>query len=302
MAERGATLISVASSDIVPVLSAWSILQNLGFGKDDTLHWNPQTRGDAARQQAVEIYRSEPGRWKAIQFLDGDQTFPKDTVDRLWNHNVDIVSGLYFRRTWPPAPIAFEASDGWPLLPLFEYPKDRIFEIGATGWGCLLVKGYVIDYFHEHILRPKEPMVYNGPYPERAGHWRSYGADIRFCDQARRAGFKVWLDPQTKCEHIAQIPVNEQMYELCGGWRSWGLTYRDFVESRIEGGAGMDKEALEARKKQHLIEKGSAEARAEQLKASLAETEHEIVGRMFALKELDFMLEALEKESTLKSE
>jgi len=119
---------------------------------------------------------------------------------------------------------------------------------------------------------------------------------------ARRAGFKVWLDPQVKSEHIAQIAVDEQMYELCGGWRSWGLTYRDFVKGRIEGGTGMDKEVLGARKKQHLIEKESTVARIEQLKAALADAEQEMVGRMFAMKELDFMLEAMEKEEALKKE
>lgn len=292
---RGNTLVAVASGFTVPVVAAWSILQGIAFGKDDTLHWQPQTRGDSARQQAVDIYRSEPGRWDAILFLDGDQTFPRDLIDRLWAHDVDIISGMYFRRTWPPAPIAFKASEGWPLAPLFEYPKDRIFEIGATGWGCLLIKGTVIDYFHDHILRPKEPMVYNGPYPERAGHWRSYGADIRFCDQARQAGFKVWMDPQIQCDHIADIAVNEQMYELAGGWRSWGLTYGDLVKSRIEGGAGMDREVLKARKKQHLIEHDMRKARITKLEAQLEEARQELVGYFMAIKEIDFWLEAEEK-------
>jgi len=280
---------------MVPARAAWSIL-HMDSVRGDTLHWNPQTRGDSARQQAVEIYRSEPGRWDAVLFLDGDQGFPTDTIDRLWSHGVDIVSGLYFRRTWPPAPIAFEASEGWPLSPLFEYPKDRIFEIGASGWGCLLVKGHVIDYFHEHLLRPKEPMIYNGPYPERAGNWRSYGADIRFCDMARQAGFKVWMDPQTQCDHFAEIAVNEQIYELTGGWRSWALTYQDLVKARVERGAVMERETIEARKKQHIIELEKQRARLEKMTQAVRDGELALVGRYQAIQELDFILAALEKE------
>lgn len=268
----------------------------------DGFTWNPQTRGDSARQHHCEVFMAEPDKWDALLLLDGDQTFPDDMVDRLWSHGVDIVSGLYFRRTFPPAPVAYAASEKWPLQPLFEWKhliNDKgLVPIGATGFGCVLIKRNVFEYFDKHILKPKEPYIFNGPYPERAGHWRSYGADLRFFDRARQHGFDVWLDPNCKSGHIGHIELNEESYQVFGGWRSWGETYKQFVKSRIEGGSGMDKEVLEARRKQHLIEKDSTAVKIEQLKASLTEAEHEMVGRMFALKELDFMLEALEKEES----
>lgn len=302
MVERGRTLVAIASGWMIPARTAWTLIQ-LALQEGDEILWNPQTRGDAARQRSCAHFVAEPDKWDALLLLDGDMTFPGDMVDRLWAHGVDIVSGLYFRRTFPPAPIAYCASDGWPLQPLFEWKhlvNDKgLVPIGATGWGCVLIKRNVFEYFDKHILRPKEPYVYNGPYPERAGHWRSYGADIRFFDQARQHGFDVWLDPQCKCGHIGQIELTEESYQLFGGWRSWGLTYQDFVKGRIEEGTGMDAEVLEARRRQHLIERDGAKARIETLKAQLTEAEHEMVHHLGALKELDFMLEALEKERTL---
>jgi len=279
---------------------------HLQLNETDGFEWNPQTRGDSARQQHCEIFMAEPDKWDALLLLDGDQTFPHDLIDCLWSHGVDIVSGLYFRRTFPPAPLWYCRSDRWPLQPMFEWKhliNDKgLVPIGATGFGCVLIKRNVFEYFDKHILKPKEPYIFNGPYPERAGHYRSYGADLRFFDKANQHGLEVWGDPQAKCGHIGQFELTEESYEMFGGWRSWGLTYEAFVKSRIEEGAGMDKEVLEARRKQHLIERDSTIARIEELKATLTNAEHEMVRHLGALQELDFMLEALEKESTLTRE
>jgi hypothetical protein len=43
---------------------------------------------------------------------------------------------------------------------------------------------------------------------EHAGGWNYLSEDWAFCERARQAGFKVWVDPSIKLGHIAQIQVS----------------------------------------------------------------------------------------------
>ena len=83
-----------------------------------------------------------------ILYLDGDMLFPVDTLERLRSHGLPYVSGYYTRRDPNPiAPIWFKPFSGhfpyevW-LDPVIE--KNKLYHIGASGWGCMLVHRDVI--------------------------------------------------------------------------------------------------------------------------------------------------------------
>ena len=119
-----------------------------------------------------------------IWYVDDDHVFQPDTLTRLLDRNVDIVSGLYLQRTAPYAPHYYtrEEPNGavWsePLTP----QEQGLREAVAVGAGCLLVK--------TAVLKRLEP-----PY-WRLGQMAPdvWGDDIDFCRRARAAGFKVWCD------------------------------------------------------------------------------------------------------------
>ena len=80
-----------------------------------------------------------------VMWFDSDMTFPPDTLQRLMKHmerdDVDIVTGLYFRRVEPYTPVLFdklERTDEGIIWSDFSRIDNELFEIGGCGFGCLL--------------------------------------------------------------------------------------------------------------------------------------------------------------------
>ena len=134
-----------------------------------------------------------------IMWFDSDMIFEPDTLYRLMQSKKDIVSGVYFKRTFPYQPVLYTPEED-KLRVYEDYPLDKPFEIGACGFGCVLTKVSVI----------KEVMdKFGGAFFPIGG---TIGEDISFCIRARKAGYKVYCDPSVKCGHISTLTIDEKMY------------------------------------------------------------------------------------------
>lgn len=120
------------------------------------------TLGHLARQHFVDLFKQKYTDCSHLLFLDADMEYPVDLIPRLVGHDLDAVSGLYFRRDLDPCfPIAFEDDPNfmWPMMPLIDYPEDGLIKIGATGFGCLLVKRRVFDALTPILKGEKEVAI-----------------------------------------------------------------------------------------------------------------------------------------------
>lgn len=189
-----------------------------------------------------------------IFLMDADQVFPEDALERLRSHRLSFVSGYYMRRQINPiAPVWFEPFDGdWPLTPWVSDPeRGRLHELGASGWGCMLVhrvvfesvatelkgEGFVLEddmdmypYDLQRIMaaiRGVEAVALGVVGLEQLlSHAQvlrqeirplrviksQVGSDIRFPFYARRAGFRLWGDPDVRCGHALQYFVSPDDY------------------------------------------------------------------------------------------
>jgi hypothetical protein len=105
------------------------------------------TKGYDARQSHIERFlESKHG---AILLLDHDMRFEADTLERLRSHGLPYVSGFYMRRMYQPiAPVWYENTPLglWPQKPFLDNPQRGILhELGASGWGCVLVHREVFE-------------------------------------------------------------------------------------------------------------------------------------------------------------
>ena len=103
------------------------------------------TKGYDARQKHLNNF-IESGQ-DFILFLDHDMYFAPDTLERLRAHKLPYVSGVYMRRQWKTlAPVWYRKFEGkWPMQPwVGTIADDKLHEIGASGWGCVLVHKDVI--------------------------------------------------------------------------------------------------------------------------------------------------------------
>ena len=126
--------------------------------------------------------------------VDYDISFPNDTLVRLLAHDKDVVSGVYRQRVPDRQTIElFESNEngGFTHIPWEKIKGRGLVEIGACGFGCVLVK--------------KEVMVKIG-YPQflyksALDHKDTFSEDLFFAKRAQQEGFKLYADTSLLCDH-----------------------------------------------------------------------------------------------------
>ena len=86
-----------------------------------------------------------------VFWLDSDMVFKPDTLirmmDTLKKNDLDILTGLYFRRVPPYTPVLFDRLDIDGNVCYWSEFKDipeGLFEVGGCGFGCVLMKLYAV--------------------------------------------------------------------------------------------------------------------------------------------------------------
>ena len=143
-----------------------------------------------------------------VFWLDSDMVFDADVLERMFKtlkeNDLDILTGLYFRRVPPYTPVLFDRLEiegeicDWSEFT--EIPKG-IFEVGGCGFGCVLMKTDVFYDVQSKFGNMFAPIANNGE-------------DIAFCWRARQCGFKIYCDPSIICGHVRTSVVNEQFFEV----------------------------------------------------------------------------------------
>lgn len=118
-----------------------------------------------------------------LLMLDSDMRFPSDTLARMLDRNVPIVTANYSTRRAPAEPVCFKSIGTLEKL-YTEEDSTGIEECAANGLGVALV--------HRTVFEQTPKPWFNIPYiPATDGHW---GEDVWFCNQVRKAGFPVMVD------------------------------------------------------------------------------------------------------------
>jgi hypothetical protein len=151
--------------------------------------------------------------YDAIAMFDLDMDFPADALQRLRKHDLDMVTGHYYRRQVDPAMSIIEVSpDGtWPYIPLLEVPQSGLHEIANTGMGCVLIKRHVIEAVAKE-LPPLEHPFDGGPVDWLTDSAIHLGQDKRFFALARKLGYKLWLDAEVRCKHAVTAWIDDEFY------------------------------------------------------------------------------------------
>lgn len=149
-----------------------------------------------------------------ILWLDSDMTFPPDALERMMkvmdeNKDIDILTGLYFRRSTPFTPVAFDVLEtdekGELVFENMDDVPDGIREVAGCGFGCVLMK---TDCLFD--IAGKEGPVWFSPLA-------NVGEDCAFCMRARKYGYKIYIDPSIEFGHMGYAAVTRQFYEATKG-------------------------------------------------------------------------------------
>lgn len=152
--------------------------------------------------------------------IDDDMIAPDDLFERLYADDKDIVAPLAFTRNFPHKPVMYSCIEGWdPVIQrehftnfaVMKYPKDRLVQCDAVGFGAVLIK--------TEVLKKMERPWFMNPYKT--------GEDINFCYQARKVGAQTWMDTRIKLGHVSHpIIVTEEYVESQRA--AFGVTPEEF--------------------------------------------------------------------------
>lgn len=154
-----------------------------------------------------------------IFMFDDDMILPPDTFEKLYRHDVDVCGALAFTRNPPHLPVLYEEKTGWDKLNkreyftedwVMNYPKNKLVECDAVGFGCVLIKTSVLKR-----MEPPYFMCSSGT-----------GEDIYFCIQAKRAGARIFMDTSAKIGHLSNPSIiDEDTHEKFNDPKNKDLIY-----------------------------------------------------------------------------
>lgn len=196
-------LIAIPCMDQVPVPFCHSLAQLEKVGECALTMKSGALVYSSREQMAITAIQQE---CDYVMWFDSDMQFPPDTLKRLLKtmqeKDLDILSGLYFRRIPPYTPVLFDKLEingeecDWTE---FEKIPDDIFEAGAVGFGCVLMKTDVFFDIQAKFGQMFTPIGRNGE-------------DVSFCWRARQCGYKVWCDPSLVCGHVGYSVVDDKFF------------------------------------------------------------------------------------------
>lgn len=133
-----------------------------------------------------------------VLFIDSDMRFPQDMIERLLQHDLDIVATNCARRRMPTGPTAQIYKENGERELVYTMPETTgLQEVGSVGMGVMLIKANVFATL-------SEPWFETPWRHDKRGY---IGEDVFFCKKAREAGFKIWIDHDVSKEigHIGMF-------------------------------------------------------------------------------------------------
>ena len=126
-----------------------------------------------------------------VMWLDSDIIYPANIISKLMSTNKDMVTGIYHKRIAPYTPCVYKLVED-KLQPYLDYPEDKLFNVEAAGFGCMLMKVKVIKAVYDK---------YGGCFFPVNGVG---GEDLSFIRRAKECGIEVWCDSSVRCGHIGR--------------------------------------------------------------------------------------------------
>ena len=202
-------LIAVPCMDQLPAQFAHSLATLTSYGIEDveiSVWFNLGSLIYTSRDQIAKKALLDEA--DLIMWFDSDMVFNPDTLMRMLKHiddGHDFVTGIYYRRTVPFTAVAFKTMDlnedgqGFTWTEFEEIP-DGLFEVGACGFGCVLMKTEIFVSVFAKFGQMFSPIA-------------NCGEDIAFCWRARQCGYKIIADPSISLGHVGHTIITKDFFK-----------------------------------------------------------------------------------------
>lgn len=215
-------LVDNSDDDYVKTIKKIGLNAVKGPKEEDVIKRISESR-NVLRKKVIE------GDYDYFLSLEQDIVPPKDVIEKLLKADKDIVSGLYMNffvnnfGEGEMRPLAYAATskaqfeilkkdpkyegteirrkikegiikkpeDIYAQLSAAEVQGNKLMEVLFTGLGCMLIKKEVLEKIK--FRHPKDSFD-----------------DYAFCMDARKKGYKIWLDTSVKCTHVSDMKTKRE--------------------------------------------------------------------------------------------
>lgn len=200
-------LIAMPCSEMMHSDTAFDLISLRRVG-DTRVGHTKMTMIHDARNTFVE--RAIDGGYDRVLWIDSDMRFGPDVLERLnadMDSGLEYVSALCFKRVYPTAPVIYD--DMFPLsdapgmygVHIYrDYPQDKVFEIAASGMGCVMTNVQLLKDVWDNFGPPFNYVA-------------NLGEDMSFCYKVAELGVSMWCDSSVKVGHIGCVVFSEQTYQ-----------------------------------------------------------------------------------------
>ncbi len=137
-----------------------------------------------------------------VFFIDADMVFGPDLLVNLFSHDLPMVNALAFRRTSPHYPCIFSWNEKEKCYETMSYTSG-LLSVDATGMAAHLIKTEVFRKLKEEFS--DKPWYY---YRDNI-----FSSDLTFCENARKIGYKIFIDTDIKIGHLgSENVITEEFY------------------------------------------------------------------------------------------
>lgn len=156
----------------------------------------------SAMNELVNMAFKQCPDFDRLVVFEHDMIPPVDAFDRVaqYGDEHDIVGTMYFKHDWPHHVMAWMQVQPPFYSPLTaEVTKQMVddpalYEVDAVAMGFTAIHRRVFEQWDRSVS------VWD-PTPPLIGH------DLHFCNEAKKQGFKVWVDSGIGSGHLTLIPI-----------------------------------------------------------------------------------------------
>lgn len=178
-----------------------------------------------SRNMIVDRFAEAHPSAEWLLMIDSDMTFDPDLCERLVREadpdERPIMGGLCFaggksHRTYPTIYRELGVHEGWiDIERVYDYPKDSLLKVSATGGACLLVHRRVLGAMKKAFgtLPNGQPNQYPWFSEGLVGpEGQPLGEDIAFCRRATVLGIPIHVHTGIKTGHMKSFEITEERY------------------------------------------------------------------------------------------
>jgi hypothetical protein len=183
----------------------------------------------SGRNQLARVFLDESdGEW--LFMIDSDMGFAPDTVERLiataTAAGVPVVGGLAFAcksdgsapllaRRYRCTPTLYrmtETDTEVGFVPIFDYPRNQVVTVDATGAACLLIHRSALEAVRERFGHAWFNII---EVPKGKNGTTSFSEDLSFCVRLTACGIPMHVDTSVKtCHDKGAVFYDEELFDL----------------------------------------------------------------------------------------